>query len=223
MESIDSIEVAGDRVKTGRAKRIKRSRTVRRPEILQPLSSKGYGRIAWVMAGTETKDLAIFRKFGELNMLNLLRLQSELLELQKELEIVMNSSQHVNYTYSFRQLRKHDHSSNFEDSHEPEPLDSDDSSYEPNLVHTLLKRIQKKLKIYSKYLQETRSSTKHPTKMEQMQHFCKSLSLSRWKPPQTRKTSRAFKFSFSDLGSKKARDLISSGELRDSLTTILWG
>jgi hypothetical protein len=52
------------------------------PEYLK-LPENGYRALANTMA--KRRDLAIFRKFGALNMLNLLNLQAELMELQDRL------------------------------------------------------------------------------------------------------------------------------------------
>jgi hypothetical protein len=73
-----------------------------------PISSEGYARVAWLMARTDTSDLAIFRKFGELNMLNLLRLQAELVALQHELGILYEEEESRKRRYSFKELRKHE-------------------------------------------------------------------------------------------------------------------
>ena len=46
---------------------------------------KGYPKLAIVMG--EDPDVAIFRRFGALNALILMRLQAELIEIEKELRI----------------------------------------------------------------------------------------------------------------------------------------
>jgi hypothetical protein len=118
-----------------------------------PISMKGYSRLAWLMARTHTSDLAIFRKFGELNMLNLLRLQAELQALQDKLEYMYNNSEvdTLPYQYSFRKMRQHDTTPEILAQLDVRdiPLDSEDEDYRPNIVHKLLKRIERKLKAYS--------------------------------------------------------------------------
>jgi hypothetical protein len=73
-----------------------------------PISSEGYARVAWLMARADTSDLAIFRKFGELNMLNLLRLQAELAALQRQLGLLYKEEESKKWRYSFKELRKHE-------------------------------------------------------------------------------------------------------------------
>jgi hypothetical protein len=71
----------------------------------EPIATTGYARLAWLMARTDTCDLAIFRKFGELNMFNLLRLQAELAELQDMLRVFYEHDEMASYRYSFKKLR----------------------------------------------------------------------------------------------------------------------
>jgi hypothetical protein len=47
-------------------------------------AQNGYPKLAWLMS--TYPDNAIFRRFGELNMLNLLRLQAEIHEMEQELK-----------------------------------------------------------------------------------------------------------------------------------------
>ena len=102
------------------------------------------------MARSNTSDLAIFRKFGELNMLNLLRLQAELHALQETLRGHYKLQENLPYQYSFKKMRQHDPAA-LRASVDPRliPFDSDNEDYRPTAVHKLLKRIEKKLKAYS--------------------------------------------------------------------------
>jgi len=52
----------------------------------------GYDRLAEIMGGPESK-YAIFRRFGALNMLNLMSLQAELVILEDDLRIIISSNQ----------------------------------------------------------------------------------------------------------------------------------
>jgi hypothetical protein len=115
-----------------------------------PISTKGYAKVAWLMARSNASDLAIFKKFGELNMLNLLRLQAELQALQEKLRINYKHQENLPYQYSFKKIRQHD-PAGLQASMNPLliPVDSDDEDYCPTALHKLLKRIEKKLKAYS--------------------------------------------------------------------------
>jgi hypothetical protein len=115
----------------------------------KPISTKGYARVAHLMARSNTGDLAIFRKFGELNMLNLLRLQAELQFLHDKLRVAYEKDQGTLHSqYSFEKMREHDPEA-FQYDDGPAPFDSDNDDYCPTAVHTLFKRIEKKLKAYS--------------------------------------------------------------------------
>jgi hypothetical protein len=46
----------------------------------------GYPTLAWLMSSYP--DKAVFRRFGELNLLNLLRLQAELQEMEHQLKVI---------------------------------------------------------------------------------------------------------------------------------------
>jgi hypothetical protein len=76
------------------------------PEPLKPLSEEGYAKLAWLMARTDTSNLAIFKKFGQLNMFNLLRLQGELMQLQEDFCEAYNDSDYTKHRYSLKELRK---------------------------------------------------------------------------------------------------------------------
>lgn len=107
----------------------------------KPFPKNGYRELAFEMAKKES-DLAIFRRFGELNMLNLLSLQAELIELQGRykriceiddtkgkitLRPAMNGNPAIErenpvenryYAYSFRKLLELDKKGNRRSQHE---------------------------------------------------------------------------------------------------------
>lgn len=64
----------------------KRQKKAKDDRIVQPLEH-GYREIAHLMAYKDS-PFAIFRRFGQLNMLNLLCMQAELMELQSEFRTV---------------------------------------------------------------------------------------------------------------------------------------
>jgi uncharacterized protein DUF6594 len=53
--------------------------------MAMPPSLKGYPKLAALMG--EFPDIAIFRRFGTLTMLNLMRLQAELIEIEEDLRL----------------------------------------------------------------------------------------------------------------------------------------
>lgn len=114
------------------------------PEQLEQILDKGYPKVAWIMAKKEFSGLAIFRKFGDLNMLNLLSLQAELLGLRAELQHSFTQPDNLKYAYSFKELRKDDDDS--------EDLDPGEEGYEPNMQQKLMTRIQEKLHLYNQAL-----------------------------------------------------------------------
>ena len=73
--------------------------------------SEGYPKLSSLMASYPTA--AIFRRFGELNMLNLLRLQAELQDLEAQLQEVRdedaysqsNDTIRASYVTDFRLMR----------------------------------------------------------------------------------------------------------------------
>src|SRR2546429_531863 len=53
--------------------------------MAMPPSLKGYPKLATLIG--EFPDVAIFRRFGTLTMLNLMRLQAELIEIEEDLRL----------------------------------------------------------------------------------------------------------------------------------------
>ncbi|KAF2177467.1 hypothetical protein K469DRAFT_807666 [Zopfia rhizophila CBS 207.26] len=114
---------------------------------LSPLPALGYRKVAQFMA--KSNSFAIFRKFSDLNMLNLLSLQAELMELHEEFVDVCNSDDNLSepnapsrkFPFSFQEL-----------------LQSDDPRYFPEgtdrRFHQLIKLqdIRVKLKEYNETL-----------------------------------------------------------------------
>lgn len=94
----------------------------------------GYPKLARMM--NLSSDTAIFRRFGELNMLNLLRLQAELHDMEHELQEIRhedaesNDQVRMDYVKDFRLMR--------------DSADTHDS-----LQYDLLVRIGKTLEAYS--------------------------------------------------------------------------
>lgn len=75
--------------------------------FIEPIK-KGYRDVAHLMA-YENSPFAIFRRFGQLNMLNLLCLQAELMQLQKDLRAVCDAddldSTRSRFAYSFYDMK----------------------------------------------------------------------------------------------------------------------
>jgi hypothetical protein len=127
------------------------------PRILEPLQN-GYREIAHLMAFKDS-PFAIFRRFGQLSMLNLLSLQAELMELQAELRYLCKTDDSSNdplrtkFAYSFLEMRENyeairaarlvDHQSH---GHTSTPKDPAPQQYE------LILKIRDKLKEYSECL-----------------------------------------------------------------------
>jgi hypothetical protein len=135
-----------------------RTRAKLKPKGLDPISKKGYGKVAWLMARSDTSDLAIFRKFGELNLLNLMSLQAELMSLQAVLRNQYERDENKGFKYSFLDLRKNTNESFEEDMEERladqerlDVIESDDEDFMPSPIYDTLRRIRKKLKAYSMY------------------------------------------------------------------------
>ena len=159
------------------------------PKPLEPLSEEGYARLAWLMAKTDSSYLAIFRKFGELNMFNLLLLQSELMELHETFRLAYGTES-AKYRYSLKEIRESEGSSvpnetgvaypqgpdvlavleasnplvnHNKKANEDDGYNSEDGSQ--NFFHLLSKRIQKKLREYSKRVyHDTQRQLTHETR-----------------------------------------------------------
>lgn len=75
------------------------------------LPERGYGNLAGLFA--RSPEVAIFRKFNHLSMMNLLRLQSELQDLEQQLEDTReedrNSTDPIRkeYEFSFRVMKQY--------------------------------------------------------------------------------------------------------------------
>lgn len=65
----------------------------------------GYQRIAYIMQ--EEPNFAVFRRFDDINMLQLLSLQAEIMDVRKEYDIASEKDQNagLEYSMSFRNLR----------------------------------------------------------------------------------------------------------------------
>ncbi|OHE91159.1 hypothetical protein CORC01_13535 [Colletotrichum orchidophilum] len=109
---------------------------------------RGYGNLANLFA--RSPEVAIFRKFGYLSMMNLLRLQSELQELEQQLEDTReedrNSTDPIRREYesSFRTMKQY-------------AEDSDSIQYE------LLIEIRKKLEEYQLKFTVPATTSAHST------------------------------------------------------------
>ena len=106
------------------------------------LPKVGYRLVAICMSYFRSR-MAIFRKFGDLNMLNLLSLQAELMDLHDDYQTVAESDDRLSemdpasdYPYSFAHLRQSLH---------------EQDNYRIHQWKKLLE-IREKLKEYSKYL-----------------------------------------------------------------------
>jgi hypothetical protein len=116
--------------------------------IRDPISDTGYAKIAWLMSRADTPDLAIFKKFGELNMFNLFRLQAELMRLQAMFKMLYNSQELQNYRYSMKELNE----LQFLQGHSPENQDPKDEKkyFTPENLSKVVLDIERNLKAYSK-------------------------------------------------------------------------
>ncbi|KAJ0160264.1 hypothetical protein CTA2_8266 [Colletotrichum tanaceti] len=78
--------------------------------LLTSSDDEGYGKLAKLFA--EAQEVAIFRKFDQLNMFNLLRLQAEIHELEEDLREIRaedrdsNDSNRRSYGLNFRVMRE---------------------------------------------------------------------------------------------------------------------
>jgi hypothetical protein len=80
--------------------------------LSQKLPQHGYRSLATRM-GSYKSDITLFRRFGDLNMLNLLSLQAELLNLQFDLDAACRSDDELNetwiaskkYAFSFKDMQ----------------------------------------------------------------------------------------------------------------------
>jgi hypothetical protein len=77
----------------------------------------GYPTLAWLMSSYP--DNAFFRRFGELNLLNLLRLQTELQEMEQQLKLIRKDAESRDatrawYEKDFRAMRNNKELGGFE-------------------------------------------------------------------------------------------------------------
>ena len=81
------------------------------PPIIDAKDYVGYSKLAHFMS--QNRDAAIFRRFGLLNMMNLLRLQAELQDLEQQLKEIWKedreavSSRRRDFGKDFRTMRHH--------------------------------------------------------------------------------------------------------------------
>jgi hypothetical protein len=120
------------------------------PPAVRP-AKRGYHKLALLM--TSQDDLAMFRRFTKLNMLNLMSLQAELMELENELSNNWDALElrdpETPYSLNFNLLRKkgesliiRDKTSRNEEFLEPKDL--------PDLLSLTLLKTRTKLNEYSK-------------------------------------------------------------------------
>ncbi|OCK73575.1 hypothetical protein K432DRAFT_364712 [Lepidopterella palustris CBS 459.81] len=105
---------------------------------LPPLPDQGYRTVARMMA-IKGLDMPIFRRFGQLNMLNLLSLQAELMKLHEQLKWVCQDDD--------ADEERHKYAWSFEDL-----IDEDKRGGALNEQWGILKKIRSKLKEYNEAL-----------------------------------------------------------------------
>ena len=112
---------------------------------------RGYQKLALLM--TSQEDMAMFRRFTNLNMLNLMSLQSELMELENDVSVIWErlelSEHNTPYSVNFNLLRKKGESLNAHDNttRDEPPRQPKDWS---ELLSVKLMEVRAKLNEYSK-------------------------------------------------------------------------